>query len=112
MGHRAIKRNMLIMNYAVLGVMLLFVFFPIYWMLVTSLKSDSQLRDVRQSPFLPAPFVLDSYRDLLAQQPFGRWFLNSVIVSVVSTVLAIVIGTLGAYALGRMRFRGRATLAS
>jgi len=111
-GYRATKRSMLILSYAVLAVMLLFVFFPIYWMLVTSLKTEGQLRNVRHSPFWPAPLVFDSYRDLLTQQPFAEWFWNSVQVSVVSTALAVAIGTLGAYALSRMRFRGRTTLAS
>jgi multiple sugar transport system permease protein len=112
MTHHGTKRAMLGLNYAILAALLLFVFFPIYWMLVTSLKSESQLRDVRQSPFWPTPFVFDSYHVLLAEQPFGQWFWNSLVVSVVSTVLAILIGTLGAYALARMRFRGRALLAS
>lgn len=112
MTHHGTKRTMLGLNYVILAALLLFVFFPIYWMLVTSLKSESQLRDVRQSPFWPTPFVFDSYTVLLSQQPFGQWFWNSLVVSVVSTVLAILIGTLGAYALARMRFRGRALLAS
>jgi multiple sugar transport system permease protein len=97
--------------YAVLAGLLLVVVFPFYWMIVTSLKSEDQMRSI-VSMFWPRPVVLDSYRHLLTQTEFGSWYVNSAIVSVTSTLLATAIGTIGAYSLARLRFRGRAFMAS
>jgi multiple sugar transport system permease protein len=97
--------------YAVLLALLLVVVFPFYWMLVTSLKSEEQMRSLA-SMFWPSPAVLDSYRQLLGKTDFGAWYGNSVVVAVSSTLVATAIGTLGAYALARLKFFGRAFMAS
>ena len=84
-----------------------FALFPFYIMLVTSLKSDAELYDLKAVPFLIRQGVVsEHYRFLLSETLFGRWLLNSVVVSVVATAVALVIGTLAAYALARLRFRG------
>ncbi len=64
------------------------------------------------SMFWPSPVVLDNYRQLLTRTDFLAWFGNSATVAVSSTLLATAIGTLGAYALARLRFLGRAFMAS
>jgi len=97
--------------YAVLLTLLLVVVFPFYWMLVTSLKSEGQMRSLT-SMFWPTPVVLDNYRQLLGKTEFGAWYRNSVVVAVSSTFVATAIGTLGAYALARLKFFGRAFMAS
>jgi multiple sugar transport system permease protein len=97
--------------YGFLGVLLVIVIFPFYWMIVTSLKSEDQMRSL-VSMFWPSPVVLDNYRQLLRQTDFGAWYGNSVLVSVTSTLLATAIGTIGAYSVARLRFRGRALMSS
>lgn len=89
----------------------LVVVFPFYWMLVTSLKSEDQMRSLT-SMFWPSPAVLDNYRQLLGKTDFATWYGNSIVVAVSSTFVATAIGTLGAYALARLRFAGRAVMAS
>ena len=98
-------------SYAVLGTLALIVLFPFYWMIVTSLKSEDQMRSL-VSMFWPSPVILDNYRQLLAKTEFVSWYGNSVIVSVSSTIVATAIGTLGAYALARLKFLGRGFMAS
>jgi multiple sugar transport system permease protein len=98
-------------SYGFLGVLLVVVLFPFYWMIVTSLKSEDQMRSV-VSMFWPSPVVFDNYRDLLRRTEFGHWYGNSILVSVTSTLLATAIGTIGAYSLARLRFRGRAAMSS
>ena len=98
-------------SYAFLLGLLLIVVFPFYWMTVTSLKSEEQMRSL-VSMFWPSPFVLDNYRQLLAKTRFTAWFGNSVFVAVSSTLLATAIGTIGAYSLARLKFLGRGFLAS
>ncbi|HXG03602.1 MAG TPA: carbohydrate ABC transporter permease [Candidatus Binatia bacterium] len=97
--------------YAVIAVLLVLVLFPFYWMTITSLKSEGQMRSLA-SMFWPDPVVLDNYRQLLRQTDFSTWFGNSVTVAVASTFLATAVGTLGAYSLARLRFRGRGVMAS
>jgi multiple sugar transport system permease protein len=98
-------------SYGVLGVLLLMVLFPFYWMTITSLKSEGQMRSL-VSMFWPSPLVFENYEQLLRKTNFTSWFANSAIVAVSSTLLATAVGTIGAYALARLRFRGRAFMSS
>ncbi|HEX9126794.1 MAG TPA: carbohydrate ABC transporter permease, partial [Methylomirabilota bacterium] len=91
--------------------LLVIVVFPFYWMTVTSFKGEDQMRSL-VSMFWPSPFVTDNYRHLLSKTEFVSWFGNSVFVSVSSTFLATAIGTVGAYALARLKFLGRAFMSS
>ena len=106
MSKSAIARLQGAVSYAFLLGLLLVVIFPFYWMTVTSLKSEDQMRSL-VSMFWPSPFVTDNYRHLLQKTDFVAWFGNSVFVAVSSTVLATAIGTIGAYSLARLRFLGR-----
>jgi multiple sugar transport system permease protein len=97
--------------YGILGALLLIVVFPFYWMTITSFKSEEQMRSLT-SMFWPRPVVLENYGQLLAKTEFVSWYGNSVIVAVTSTLVATAIGTVGAYALARLRFLGRGFMAS
>jgi multiple sugar transport system permease protein len=97
--------------YGFLGALLIIVLFPFYWMTITSLKSEDQMRSL-VSMFWPSPVVLDNFHQLLTRTDFVAWFANSAVVAVSSTLLATAIGTLGAYALARLRFLGRAFMSS
>jgi multiple sugar transport system permease protein len=97
--------------YGFLTLLLVVVVFPFYWMTVTSLKGEDQMRSL-VSMFWPSPIVLDNYRQLLTKTDFVTWFGNSVMVAVSSTLLAAAIGTIGAYALARLSFLGRAFMSS
>jgi multiple sugar transport system permease protein len=111
MGKRFAERAQLLGSYGVLLGLVVIVLFPFYWMTVTSLKGEVQMRSL-VSMFWPRPFLLDNYRQLLARTDFLAWFGNSVIVAVSSTLLATAIGTIGAYALARLSFLGRAFMSS
>ncbi|MGM9428464.1 carbohydrate ABC transporter permease [Hydrogenophaga sp. MI9] len=83
--------------------------FPFIYAVSTSLKSGSALFE---STLWPKSFSLDNYISLftLAEQPFGRHILNSVIVAVLVVTLSIFLGVTAAYALGRIQFKGRGLL--
>ncbi|MBI2215938.1 MAG: carbohydrate ABC transporter permease [Candidatus Rokubacteria bacterium] len=98
-------------SYTFLLGLLVIVVFPFYWMTITSLKSEDQMRSL-VSMFWPRPMVTENYRQLLTHTDFAVWYGNSAIVSMSSTLLATAIGTLGAYALARLRFLGRAFMSS
>jgi multiple sugar transport system permease protein len=99
------------LSYGVLVILAILVLFPFYWMIITSFKNEEQMRSVI-SMFWPKPFAIENYQQLLNKTEFAAWYGNSVIVAVSSTLLATAVGTIGAYALARLKFLGRGFLAS
>jgi len=84
---------------------LVFALFPFYHMALTSLKQDRELYDRHAVPLLirQAP-TLEHYAKLLWDTPFFTWMKNSLLVTLLSTTLSLVIGTVAAYALARLKF--------
>src|SRR5919112_696297 len=82
----------------------IFCLFPFYWLINLSLKSGDDLGG--NSLYPPHP-TLKNYKSIFENGDFTRSLLNSAIVSIVTTTLAIVIGSFCAYALARLRFRGK-----
>jgi multiple sugar transport system permease protein len=97
--------------YAVLVALAIIVLFPFYWMTITSFKTEDQMRS-QVSMFWPKPVALENYAQLFGKTEFASWYRNSVVVAVASTLLATAVGTIGAYALARLRFLGRGFMAS
>ncbi len=111
MNRAAIERLQTGLAYGVLGFLCVLVLFPFYWMTVTSFKTEDQMRSL-VSMFWPSPAVLENYWQLLTKTDFLAWYRNSAIVAVSSTVAATAVGTIGAYALARLQFMGRAFMSS
>jgi multiple sugar transport system permease protein len=107
-GSAAVEKTL---AYGVLVALAVAVLFPFYWMIITSFKSEDQMRSV-VSMFWPKPFAIENYQQLLAKTEFAAWYGNSVFVAVSSTLLATAVGTIGAYALARLKFLGRGFMAS
>ena len=93
-----------------LVVMLAWTLMPFYWMVATSLKKDKEIYGF-EATLIPRQPNLDAYRRLFAQTPFVLYLRNSTVIAVSTTVASLVFGCLGAYALARLRFRGRAVIA-
>ena len=81
--------------------------FPFYWAVVSSLKAGSALYLVEAFPRKPA---WENYVAIFREQPFARNILNSVFVATSVVALSLGLALTASYALGRIRFRGRATL--
>jgi ABC-type glycerol-3-phosphate transport system permease component len=82
---------------------------PFYWTLATSLKPAS---DVFASPpkWIPNPWTLTYYKNVFTLLPFGRYFMNSVVVTALIVGLNVVFDTAAAYAFAKLRFPGRDVL--
>ena len=93
--------------YLFLALIIFYTVFPFYWAIVSSLKSGSDLFTV---DFWPPHPAWDNYIAVFREQPFGRNILNSVFVAVSTVILSLGLAVAAAYALGRIRFRGRTTL--
>jgi trehalose/maltose transport system permease protein len=88
-----------------LAAVALFCLAPVAWQAVTSLKPEAEL--TRLPPIFPADPTLDHYRAVLRDGSFLRTIGNSLVVASAATVLALTIGSLGAFALARLGFRGK-----
>jgi multiple sugar transport system permease protein len=94
------------LQYAALGAYLLFLGFPLVWMLSTSFKPPPEL--VRLHPSLiPESPTVDNYVQAFTEQALGRAALNSLQVSLASAVLTVLLAVPAAYALARFRTRLR-----
>jgi multiple sugar transport system permease protein len=111
MNKGLVARLQLMGSYGFLVSLLVVVVFPFYWMTVTSFKGEDQMRSL-VSMFWPSPPVTENYEHLLRKTEFVSWFRNSVFVAISSTFVATAIGTIGAYALARLKFLGRAFMSS
>jgi multiple sugar transport system permease protein len=103
-----IVRQATLIRCLVLALILAIVFVPMYWIVVTSFKTGRQIL-LSQSVYVPRPFTIDNYVYLFQESRFALWIRNSAITATASTLLSLGIGTLGAYALTRLRFPGRRT---
>jgi trehalose/maltose transport system permease protein len=92
--------------YVLIGVIFVYALFPFYWALRSSFTPDEDLF-LTPVQYIPVDPTLDHYRDILSNSNFQDALLNSTIVAASVTLLALVIGSLAAYALGRFQFRGR-----
>ncbi|PTQ51724.1 MAG: N-Acetyl-D-glucosamine ABC transport system, permease protein 2 [Brockia lithotrophica] len=84
---------------------------PFLWMLSTSLKAPNQVA-VLPPAWVPVPPHWENYAEALRMAPFGRYFVNSVIVTTLSTIGELLTTILAAYAFARIRFWGREVLFS
>jgi ABC-type glycerol-3-phosphate transport system permease component len=80
--------------------------FPFAWMIVSSFKAPQELYTVPPT-WLPERPTLDHYRHVLGASNVPRYFLNSLIISVGSTAVALPLAIFAAYGFARFRFRGR-----
>lgn len=99
---RLIRRLVLVGG---LGLFAIWTGLPLYWIVVTSIKPN--LLIYREPQLFPSQVTLDHFGFVLGQTPFLQYIRNSVSVTLVTTVLAMIIGTLAAYAIVRLSFAGR-----
>ncbi len=87
------------------------VLFPFYWMVSSSFKTQVEIGG-RHPVYVPHALRLDAYKELFDPnaphfQDFGRNIVNSLKVSVPTALIAVVLSVLGAYAIARLRFKGK-----
>jgi multiple sugar transport system permease protein len=93
--------------YAAAAPFLAFALFPFVWMLMTSLKTNNELYDLAQNPFLVrAGITWEHYRFLFERTAFPLWLRNSALVALSATAISVAFAVVAAYALARLRFRG------
>jgi multiple sugar transport system permease protein len=79
--------------------------FPFYWMVITSLRPDKELYNVKANPFFTFHPTLEHFRSLFELTMFTQWAWNTIFIATVSTAISLACGLLAGYALARLEFR-------
>jgi trehalose/maltose transport system permease protein len=83
-----------------------YMLFPFYWALNSSLKTEAELQKT-PATFWPENLTMINYKAVFQNDKFTRGLLNSTIVATSATILCLLTGSFGAFALGKLRFRGK-----
>jgi multiple sugar transport system permease protein len=108
-GHGRVER--MVRVWLPVGFFMLLALFPFYWMAITSVKPNAELYNRNMMPLLVHNPTLKHYVGLLTETSFLLWTWNTLLVAVVSTAISLVLGTMLAYPLARMRFAGAGLIA-
>src|SRR5207248_5030097 len=100
------RLDRLVSLYLPLGLVLLFLLAPFYWMLITSLKSDAELYSASGNPMLVFNPSLEHYQQLLTTTEFPTWTRNTMLIAILATAISLLFGIPAGYSLARLRFRG------
>ena len=95
-------------GWATLALLVLATAFPFYWAVVASFTPEATL--FAEPSLWPGEFVLDHYRALFAERDFWTPIRNSLVVAGTTTLFCVAVGSLAAYALARLQFRGKAAI--
>jgi multiple sugar transport system permease protein len=92
-----------------LAIFTVWTVFPLLWIVTTSVKTNREL--YQEATILPTTFTWQHFDHIINQTRFMTYFKNSLMVSIVTMLVAMVIGVLAAYAISRLTFRGRMFMA-
>jgi len=95
-----------ILSYFMLAIVGIIVIFPIFWMLISSLKFTKELF-LKPPTWTPHHPTLNNYVSIFKNPLFLRYFINSVIVSTLTTLISILIASFAGYGWGKMNFAGK-----
>lgn len=98
-----------IIGYALLIIVAAVLILPLYWMVSTALKSQSQMFQLPPT-WIPNPVELNNFPMVFQEVPFGRFLINTVIIVVINIIGEVIAVSLVAYGFARLRFPGRSFL--
>ncbi|MCX5009093.1 carbohydrate ABC transporter permease [Streptomyces sp. NBC_00638] len=95
-------------GWAVVNILVIaYALFPVWWIIALSFKDPSTLTD---GNFIPTEWTWENYQGIFKTSEFTRALINSIGIALISTVIAVVLGTMAAYAVARLRFPGKKLL--
>ncbi|MFC6976618.1 carbohydrate ABC transporter permease [Halomicroarcula sp. GCM10025709] len=98
-----------VVAYSLLGLYVFVIWFPIYFIFVTSIKPTSAVLDIPIS-FVPTQPTVSNYIEIFQNRPFELYTLNSLIVASTTTIICVTLGTVTGYSFSRYEFVGNKTL--
>ncbi len=106
---KALERRTLVLdiiNHGALALVALLFLFPFFWMVSNAVRSNAEVMAIPVR-ILPHVFEWHNFAEAWTQLPFGRFFLNSMIIAVSVTAITVVVSCLSGYAFARLKFPGR-----
>ncbi|MCR5695118.1 MAG: carbohydrate ABC transporter permease [Clostridia bacterium] len=94
-------------TYVLLSLWALFVLFPFYWMIINSFKGYGEYNAETVPAFIPLSPTFENYLKAFTDVPLARYFLNTLIFTVVTTGLMVIVIIFAAFAFARLNFRGK-----
>lgn len=104
------KRALGFGRFFILAFFLALVVLPIYWMTITSFKTNGEIIDMQNITYFPHTFTTENYTGLFEMFDYGSLLQNSVIVSVSSALVVTMLSILGGYSLARYKFKGKGAM--
>lgn len=98
-----------VLNHGALALVALLFLFPFFWMVSNAVRSNAEVLAIPVR-ILPNEFQWDNFLKTWSELPFGRFFLNSMIVAGSVTIITVVVSSLAGYAFARLKFPGRDAL--
>lgn len=83
------------------------LFFPFFWMLLTSFKTPAEIQEIPPRIFPKDITNINNYAEVLKRQPFFRFIANSLIISIVSCIVSIVITSMAGYGFSKFNFHSK-----
>jgi multiple sugar transport system permease protein len=102
-----VRKVLRFLAYAFLIFFALIQFLPFLWALSTSFKTGTEINVGFPPKWIPANPTLENYTNIFNLVPFGRWYINSFAVALVTTVLTLFFSSTAGYAFARIPFPGR-----
>jgi multiple sugar transport system permease protein len=94
----------------VVAIVVLIVFFPIYWMIVSTIQPTKYSTHF-PPPLIPKGINADVFQELFNSHPIGDWLMRSTLISITATGICIVLSILAAYTLSSMKWKGKGAFA-
>ena len=104
---KARKKALRTATYILLAFWAVVVLFPFYWMVLTSLKSYGAYNSEYIPKFFTLSPTLQNYVDAFTAVPLGKYFVNTIIFTAVTTALMLIVIVLAAFAFARLEFKGK-----
>ena len=98
-----------IVRYIAVAVVVFIALAPLYWTIATSVKSGIELNESPPT-LIPQSFSFENYATVLGLSTFTHDLLNSAVIALITTVLAMIVGILCAYAIARTKFLGKSVV--
>lgn len=107
MSRKARRRISGTIRFVVLAFYLLLVILPIYWMVITSFKTNAEIINTQTITYWPHIFTLDNYKGLFNTMNYGTYLKNSLIVTLSTAIVVTILSIYGGYGMARFKFKGK-----
>ncbi len=104
------KRIIGAVRFVILAFFFLLVVLPIYWMVITSFKTNPEIINAQHITYYPHTVTMENYESLFSMLDYGVYLKNSVIITLATAVVVVILSVFGGYGLARFTFKGKGSV--